>query len=146
MAVRSVDLKRHYAWVKVERFEVVSKDKVQPVPVQVSIPIPVSAPIVASDASDSTEIERLQKTIDGMAVKQEKLFELLSAALSRQGPPVSMPSVKMGTATFSEDPVMIPGHILPDSVEVSVQASERDIDRDDFDSALVALKKARGRV
>jgi len=143
MAARSIDLKRHSAWVKVDEFEIVSPDRK---------PVPVQAPAISILPPDVSELERLRKTIDDMSARQEKLFELLSIAMAAQ-PQVLAPSVRAQETSvkispppfIEEDTIILLGKIIPDSVEISVQTRERELAREDFDSALEALKKAKGK-
>jgi len=154
VADKSVDLKRHARWIKIEKFEIASSrcaiPTVQaPVPEVMSLPAaPVQTPAPPPvSAKRDVEFENLLRSMDAMKSRQEDLFALLQAAMAK---PAFAPSpapfhVVQPSVAQSQDPVILPGKMLPESVEISVKPCETDLSRDDFDSALEALRKAKGR-
>jgi hypothetical protein len=157
VAESSSDLKRCQAskWVKVENFEISSPIKAFPPPVMA----PVSAPALFSapplpppdpapiSTAERAELEGLRQSVDQMRSRQDELFDLLRSALSDRpaGKPADRPAQPFEAVPPPDPVVLLPGSLLPESVEISVRASESTLQRDDFDSAIAALKRAKGR-
>jgi hypothetical protein len=83
-----------------------------------------------------------------MQSRQEELFDMLRAAFRGRPQESSAGQTNTGARPAPEpapEPVVLVGNIVPKSVEVAVHAKEDVHQRDDFDSALAALKKARGK-
>lgn len=150
-ADRSSDLKNYSTfggnrpWLRIERFEVV----------------PTANAIKSQNASPpppqtETELEQLRKHIEDMSARQEKMMEMLAIAFKnppnvpgvatdepRQFTSAPSPQRTQSPADIDFEPIIMPGKMVPDSVEVSVQAREEEREIDDFDLALQALKKVK---
>jgi hypothetical protein len=161
MVARSSDLKRHAQWLKIEEFDVVPAPPA-PLPVlapqiptlpRKNPPTPASSvsasPAFISNQEKDSELERLRKVVDDMRARQEELFSFLRSSVQAS---ISVPAVRtretpirVSSPDFSEDPIMLPGKVMPESVEVSVQTREDEQSSEGFNSTLAALKKAKGR-
>lgn len=161
MARRSIDLGRNTQWVKIEEFEIVSPNAPKaPHPVAAVVPakppvaavVPAKPPVAAEvpqlpqfSQPQSSELEELKKSLDGMVARQEELFKLLQLAVQRPMVSAHVPVAHFDAGNFSSDEVILPGKLVPESVEVSVKVREDEHSADGFDDALAALKKAKNR-
>jgi hypothetical protein len=150
MARRSMDLGRNTQWVRIEEFEVVSPNAPK-VPHPVAVVVPAKPPVVPevsqlpqSSQPQSSELEELKKSLDGMVARQEELFKLLQSAVQRPITYAHVPTAHVGNFS-SDDEIILPGKLVPESVEVNVKVREDEHSADDFDNALAALKKAKNK-
>lgn len=152
MVDASQDIKDCARWVHVERFEISMPSARLPSPppvrhVPVSPPVPVSSPLPLTN-SERAELDMLRRSVDQVFDRQEKMLELLSSLASRTGnfsPSAPVPVQFQVVAPPDDEPLILPGNLIPDSVEISVRASESTLARDDFETTLAALKKAKNK-
>lgn len=159
MVAKSSDLKRHSRWLKIEEFDVVPAPQTPPPVLAPQVPtLPRRGPPLAAEApapaaapsqEKDSELENLRKVVDDMRARQEEFFSFLRSSIQAPMPVpttrVAETSIRVHPPDFSEDPIMLPGKVMPESVEVSVQMREDELPSEGFDSALAALKKAKGR-
>ena len=160
VADKSADLVRVEKWIRLDRFEIVQPSSAMSVSVSVQpvapaapasvpapAPAPASVPAPVPAASDSAEIEHLRKTLEDMRARQEELFAFLMSTRQpayQTSQPVSV--VKPLDQDMAVEEILLPGKIVPEVSSANVQAKETEVSKDDFDSALLALKKARSKV
>jgi len=126
--------------------------KLEPVRIERQMPIwPFVKAPRAPDPEPPKKSVELKELIESVRRIERALQDLLTRpspppadvvaahvhAIGQRGIPVGLPGAPL------DDPVFIPSKIIPDGADADIKIREGEVQKDDFDAAANALKKAR---
>lgn len=150
IAEKSVDIKRCLKWIRIETFEVIHSGGYRCPPPQIAPaqPVLVVQPVQPIQSTQDIQtqncdgLSKLHKSIGDMIAKQEELIRLVSESrMTRR----ESNNVTENRHSDIDTQVILPGKLIPESVEVSMVVSEDDIEHNDFDRAKEALRRATSK-
>lgn len=149
----SSDAKKHASWFRVESIQEPSSapppvHAVHPPPRLDTDTSPAPAPPVFPAPSPSPAIESLHATVRELDAKMAQFISIMANAQNQQV--VYLPSDESPrgghrprSSVREEDPVFIPGSILPKGAESHISVQEGDSSDEGFDDSAEALRKLR---
>lgn len=133
-AIHSKDLASRIRMVRVEHLP-----QQAPMPIWPFVKAPIPKEPVALPSSSREDFDVLLRRMETVSKDVKSLFDVISSIPGRANPSTeSLPGLPM-----QSDPMFIPEHIVPPSIEVRMKVSEEEISKDDFESSHEALKKMR---